>query len=272
MATTSPSSSSASTTTSAALRAHIYPLATAPPPPFLLALLELHLPHSLPLLRRLQFALRFPSGGWTPWSHVVFVGETAIPNSGEEAARRRPFAAAYVDLSRGPETQCWPYATLEDRANVSAPLADGLGGDDDEALAAGATETEVAQLGALLDAFRRMVVDHAKIAEAVQANGPRLWPETSMLLGALHVAVRAVLERRCGAVLGFRDGVPDERWVYAKWLIPVAELPGVDVDAVVERAVGGLRENGGGRRWCWDSASAEDVKVVLSRTSIPRQE
>jgi hypothetical protein len=59
--------------------------------------LSSHLPHSLPLLRRVQF-MNVP-GGKSPESHVLI----SSPACGD-------FAAAYLDLSRGPETELWLYS------------------------------------------------------------------------------------------------------------------------------------------------------------------
>jgi hypothetical protein len=61
------------------------------------------LPQSLPLLRRLQF-MNF-SGGRTPSSHVL----TSF--SGKEPGRS--FVMAYLDYSRGPETEMWLFSSLE---------------------------------------------------------------------------------------------------------------------------------------------------------------
>lgn len=88
------------------------------PTPHILSLLSSHLPHSLPLLRRLQFT-RFP-GGISNHARILFAGESAP----EEAAGRSnaAFVAAYVDLSRDRETEVWLYSSLESLR--SAPSAE----------------------------------------------------------------------------------------------------------------------------------------------------
>jgi len=74
------------------------------PPPALLALLEKYVPQSLPLLRRLQFTARL--GGTTADTHILFASR-----EGDDAPDL--FAAAYVDLAKGPETEMWAFCSLE---------------------------------------------------------------------------------------------------------------------------------------------------------------
>ena len=80
----------------------------AEPPPRLLALLRRHAPHSLPLLRRLEFT-RF-AGGITEHARILWASETALQASGPES-RSEPesdpgisFTAGYLDLSRSKKT------------------------------------------------------------------------------------------------------------------------------------------------------------------------
>src|SRR3954470_22400698 len=77
---------------------------TPTPSPALLALLKSRLPHSFPVLRRLQFALNFAAIGRTPHTHVLYARyphHHHRQGDGDEGH----FAVACVDLSRGPETQ-----------------------------------------------------------------------------------------------------------------------------------------------------------------------
>lgn len=62
--------------------------------------LQAHLPHSLPVLRRLQF-MNLP-GGRTPNSHILSIFE--LPEI---------FTIVYLDFSRGPETEAWLYSSME---------------------------------------------------------------------------------------------------------------------------------------------------------------
>lgn len=66
------------------------------------SLLVSHLPHSLALLRRIQF-MNIP-GGKTDNSHIL----TFIDRVFSEA-----FVVAYLDFSRGPETEMWLYSSVE---------------------------------------------------------------------------------------------------------------------------------------------------------------
>jgi len=108
---------------------HIFLSESTNPSPKLLALLESHLPYSLLVFRCFQFAAKrqqkaqsnelcggrilfarycFPDGG-------TYSEDSVYNHSG-------PFAAAYVDLSRKPESQCIVYCTLEDRHGVCLTL------------------------------------------------------------------------------------------------------------------------------------------------------
>ncbi|KAH9902024.1 hypothetical protein F4778DRAFT_790988 [Xylariomycetidae sp. FL2044] len=144
-------------------KVHVYVYKHSPPQP-LISLLKAHLPHSLPLLRRLQFAEKFP-GGITPHARILYCSSSAggddpfslFPPSEEDGSgsssgstggrvggggsgggggrqkedegvekkeavvrtheknhhHQRTFAAAYLDYSRGPETEMWLYSSLE---------------------------------------------------------------------------------------------------------------------------------------------------------------
>lgn len=63
-----------------------------------------HLPYSLPTLRRLQF-METPGGCKTSYSHVLSTFDTEAP--------RKDFLVAYLDFSRGPDTEMWLYSSLE---------------------------------------------------------------------------------------------------------------------------------------------------------------
>lgn len=69
--------------------------------------LRSHLPFSLPLLRRLQF-MSFP-GGRTPDSKLL---SSCSPGS-LKTSLPRCFIFAYLDFSRGPETEMWLFSSLE---------------------------------------------------------------------------------------------------------------------------------------------------------------
>ncbi|KAK1782083.1 hypothetical protein QBC45DRAFT_20243 [Copromyces sp. CBS 386.78] len=125
-------------------------LDTPLPSPSLLALLSQHLPHSLPVLRRLQYAANFPGNNGlatTPYSHVLYASRFSVDEclhvashegNWKEHKGRKHFAAAFVDLSRFPETQVWVYSTLEDYAVLDSEAGAGAGA----AMATGVSFTE----------------------------------------------------------------------------------------------------------------------------------
>ncbi|KAK0748167.1 hypothetical protein B0T21DRAFT_355967, partial [Apiosordaria backusii] len=80
-----------------------------------LSLLNAFLPHSLPVLRRIQFARNFAGkGGATEASRVVHVYHPERHHYDPELDdHHQYFCTAYVDLSRWPETQVWVFSSLE---------------------------------------------------------------------------------------------------------------------------------------------------------------
>ena len=206
---------------------------TSSPPDALLALLRRHLPHSLPVLRRFQFARNF-TGGSTPDAHVL-----RAYYAGADADAGRHFAAAYLDLTRGLETECWLYTTLED--------SDGADADDDAARAA----------------CDDLVLALLRRARTIAARTPsRPGGSGSMLLGGVNEIVRTRLLARAVRMAKTPAVPADVEWDWCgKWLFRVDELGA----AVAEQS--GLPE---GMRW--DTLRQEDVRTVQARTSIPRQE
>ncbi|KAI8269656.1 hypothetical protein K4K58_000693 [Colletotrichum sp. SAR11_239] len=101
-------------------------------PDGLIPLLESHLPHSLPILRRLQFT-RFP-GGQRPTARIILAGDAPVSDAPHN------FAAAYLDFGSGIETSLFMYSTLEDAPPSSIPAAD--------------REVCEAQIGAVVDAVK----------------------------------------------------------------------------------------------------------------------
>lgn len=279
-------------------------------PERILTLLTSHLPSSLPLLRRLQFAARL-EGGSTPAARILLAYHT--PDSGSNADNRTGpgsealpshFAAAYLDPSRSPETECWLYSTLEDGA-------DGLLGTDGIFPAAAEPENGqcLDQLLALLGRIRVVEREYTTsrsdvgaggataagsgaaappaVVEAVassaagfgsgatitttattlfeEKNPPR--PSGSVLVGSLHECVRQALLN--AGVVFRRTGATPEGLVgwdyYEKWLFRVEDLAMVGNGADLD---GNLPE---GMRW--DVVRDRgDAALVRSRTVIPRNE
>lgn len=202
----------------------------ARPTPQLLSLLSAHLPRSLPLLRRLQFAAGNPAGT-TEHSRVLFAGSS--PDDHDAAV----FAAAYVDVSRGPETEAWLYSSLESRE-----------GHDDGA------EADCHVL-ALLRAVRALRDEYDNNGD--KAKEKRQKP--TVLFGTLGDAVRLRL-LNLGVVSTYVT-------VWDKWVFRIAGLPGEAVAAAERNMTAGDVGMG------WGAVeSGEDARLVMSRTKIPRQE
>ncbi|KAL2199272.1 hypothetical protein P885DRAFT_75689 [Corynascus similis CBS 632.67] len=162
---------------------------TPTPSPSLLGLLKSHLPHSLPVLRRLQFLQTFPAVGRTAHSHVVHAhygqedevvggdkaadgswkggageggaGEGAGEEKGREDDRGSHIAVAFVDLSSGRETQVWVYSSLEDdekhdKTNDESDDAVRAGGSRFASWAGERTEQEEEALDLVLAVLQRV--------------------------------------------------------------------------------------------------------------------
>ncbi|KAK4128768.1 hypothetical protein N657DRAFT_560978 [Parathielavia appendiculata] len=238
----------------------------------LLRLLKSHLPHSLPVLRRLQFALNF-SGGRTPHTHVLYAH---YPGDDTNDTKGGHFAAGCVDLSRGPETQLWIYSSLEHAANNNnhskpdAMLRDGyspiIKADDAE---------EERALTLVLAILRRIKAVAAAASTSNSGSddvhdgnegGNRTGEGApDILVGSLHETVRQGLLAR-GVRMSKAPAVgPEVDWEFCgKWLFRVEDFP---VPPAEGRHEEGLPE---GMRW--DRVRKEDVGVVLARTSIKRKE
>ncbi|TID02839.1 hypothetical protein CH35J_004551 [Colletotrichum higginsianum] len=170
-------------------------------PAGLTALLETHLPNSLPVLRRLQFT-RF-KGGIRPTARIIFASDSplaAIPD--EEAGlpdKKTSFTVAYLDFGSNNETQLFVYSTLEDGAVAT----------DEE------REAGERHIMAALDAVRQ-------VSDEQPDN--RAYPG-ACLVGTLATVTRDVMIRRGARVK------PRADYEYEKWLFRVEEIP--EFDAVL---------------------------------------
>lgn len=180
---------------------------TSPPEALIDLLQTRHLPHALPLLRRLRFT-RF-AGGLTETSRILFSSPSPSPSSSTlSGTYDGPFAAAYLDLSRAPETELWLYASLERRpdhlavaASVNVAEEGGKGVEDEEASAACAH--------AVLREVRRQRDAYSEARRAVAV----------VIAGTLSETLRMALLNR-GVV--FAAVGP-----YDKWMFRVDGLPDV---------------------------------------------
>ncbi|KAK9770639.1 hypothetical protein SCAR479_12715 [Seiridium cardinale] len=207
------------------------------PTPHLLSLLSSRLPNSLPLLRRLQFT-RFP-GGVTEHSRILYAGASALSETTADdyagaVPTDAPFAAAYVDLSRGPETEVYFYSSLESLTGTPSPEQIREAGD---------------HASALLKSVRA-------VRDEYDAGGATKRAQAPVLIGTLSETVRTLLLAR-GFVCTYCT-------IWDKWIFRLDGLPDAAlarVDAAMEKQ--GLR---------WGKIVREDTGLVISRTKIPRTE
>ncbi|KAI0164905.1 hypothetical protein GGR57DRAFT_497778 [Xylariaceae sp. FL1272] len=209
----------------------------ASPPEALIARLRSHIPYSLPLIRRLRFA-GFP-GGSTEHTKILWVSSVAVEYA-KGGAGDNPFAAGYLDFSRGPETELWIYSSLEHRVgtNPNTDSTDETGGTEDD--------EEIACALVLL----REVKNQQDVYFATGSVRAQERPYPTMLIGNLGENLRLRLAEK---VVFTYTGV------YDKWVFDVEVLP----DAK-------LHEEGEKKGWVWDTVREHDLPFMLSRTDILR--
>ncbi|KAK3394087.1 hypothetical protein B0H63DRAFT_34953 [Podospora didyma] len=215
----------------------------------LLSALQAHLPFSLPLLRRLQFTRKFNNLCSTPSTHILYASPL------DSNAAQDHFAAAYVDLSNGPETECWLYTTLEDHTETTNPCAVSLSLPDDEAALC---DTLVQ---ALLRRIRALDQQHDD-RDSDNSNNNDNKRRGTLVMGSLHEAVRRRMLAKLGVRMSKTPIVPDHvEWDWCgKWLFRVEELRHADDEQQLPEGMS------------WDGVTREDTVLVRARTKIPRQE
>jgi hypothetical protein len=221
-------------------------------PASLLTLLHEHLPYSLTLLRRLQFAASFP-GGSSPTSHILLAyhSETQPPSPSPQH-----FTAAYYDPSLFPDTQCWLYTTAED--TFPSPYHS-----EKEPSPTATDEAPPTPVLAILRRIRHIAASFPSLSsESSSESGAT--PATTVVLGSLHDNLRAQL-----LVVGARmtkTGNAGKATTaiepYGKWLLPVAGLPVLKGQEGV-LPVPGLR---------WDKVRRADLGLIRERSTIRRFE
>ncbi|KAI1147870.1 hypothetical protein F4825DRAFT_125577 [Nemania diffusa] len=248
---------------------------TTPPEPLVMLLAKSSLLHSLPLIRRLRFT-RLP-GGITEHTRILWSSRVSLDqylattttnadsngiNDDRSLQEEVPFAAAYLDFSRGPETELWIYSSMERRLSESTRTQGdaqaGQGGQEaeGETPVSGAHEREeVACAVALLRETKRQQ-DRYFVPGSARAAARE---HPTALVGNLNECLR---ERLAGAGMAVVS-----TGLYDKWVFKVDELPDVALPPATD-APG----DGDGRRWVWDRVRREDVPFTISRTNIPRRE
>ncbi|KAI1734470.1 hypothetical protein F4680DRAFT_462357 [Xylaria scruposa] len=206
-----------------------------------------HLPHALPLARRMRFTT-FP-GGITEHARILWASEVSLDEylaGAQNAEDARPFAAAYLDFSRGPETELWIYSSLEIRSGPSGGERAGEEEEDKE-------RDEIACAVALLREVKRL--QDLYFTPGSDRARDREFP--TILVGNLDEVLR---ERLLGAGMAiFSTGL------YDKFIFKVDDLPVVKLPEV-------LGGDGGARRLVWDRLRPEDIPYAISQSKIPRKE
>ncbi|KAK5628079.1 hypothetical protein RRF57_003794 [Xylaria bambusicola] len=267
---------------------------TSPPEVLVEVLGYSHALVSLPLVRRLRFAAGFP-GGISEHARILwcspirleeYLSTCSAHGDGVETKLRTeedakkdnrglrvdgcrngkvpPFAAAYLDFSRGPETELWIYSSMEGRlngtpsaqneTNIRGKGRQGMSheGDDDREL--GREREEVACAVALLREVKCQQ-DLYFVPGTTRAN-EREFP--TVLVGNLNEVLRTRLVAPDVGIDLVSTGL------YDKWIFEIDKLPDI-----------GLTDDfgaGEGRRWVWDVVRREDIAFTISRTKIPRKE
>ena len=142
------------------------------PYPHLITLLQTHLPHSLPVLRRLQFTT-FP-GGSTPDAHILYAHSPGPTLSSNDTPPPH-FAVAYVDISKAPETESWLYSSLEAFLPSSSASDRNVCVEQVLALLMRMQDIEAAQKGRYAERRGRVMVGsmHDGVLELLLARGVR---------------------------------------------------------------------------------------------------
>lgn len=238
-----------------------------------------YLLQALPLVRRMQFT-KFP-GGITEHARILWCSRASLEHYSTTTAAAAdgdggggddtrslqevtPFAAAYLDLSRSPETELWIYSSMERRlggcgAGTEAEIRErrkregeeenSMSGDHENEQERG-REEEIACAVALLREVKRQQ-DQYFAAGSAHARGRG---DPNILVGNLNEALR---ERLAAAGMAIAS-----TGVYDKWVFKIDELPEVAAPRPLDD----------GRRWVWDVVRPADIPLTIARTEIQRKE
>ncbi|OAA61235.1 gcn5-related n-acetyltransferase [Niveomyces insectorum RCEF 264] len=253
------------------------------PTPDQLRRLRAHRPYALALLSRLQVAAGAFDGlggaadnhgaGTSPYAHVLFVEEGTTETGTEtRTACDPPFAAAFVDLSKAPETAAWLYATDQD-GSLHPP--------DDATPTAWVVDRGAALVADWAPARRAQLAEAAASATTAAAAAQ----VTTHVKVNIHDGVRYLLQHpEAVEGVGRTDTDGDGRdavtvtttyWdAYDKWLFRIKDLPVLSnlTDTAVDIAPAATATAAPPplSTLYWDVVRPGDVALVMARTSIPR--
>lgn len=218
---------------------------SGPVPESLINPLKEHLPHSFALLRRAQFT-HFPNGT-SPHAHFLYASEPS-PRSSADATcpPYKHFAAAYLDLSAGPETQMFLYSTLQDA------------GDDIVSSVPDAEVAHVLDLCAALFARVRLIA-----AETAAEGRHALHRAHGAMVGNFHEATYQLLVARRGLVSSYWNP-------HDVWLFRVDELPPLPPPPPETELEASSLAKVGEEGLVWSVVRREDVPLIASRTKLPK--
>ncbi|KAJ0121660.1 hypothetical protein J7T55_008827 [Diaporthe amygdali] len=221
---------------------------TAPVPQAEFGILKDHLPQSLALFRRLQFT-HYPSGTSEHARYLFATDSDGGPNGGDRQGHANPrhFAAAYLDLSKGPETEMYFFSSLEDATDLTAVPDDEVEHVLDLAVALFQRARLIAQAAASSGAYKLF-----RGASGASAGG--------VMVGGLHQPTYELLRERRGLTSSYWNP-------HDVWLFRLDRLP-----ALGEGPVGLRAGDPGGQGLRWDVVRREDVPLIASRTKIPKVE
>lgn len=221
---------------------------SGPVPESLIAPLKEHLPHSFAVLRRAQFT-HYPHGT-SPHAHFLFASDPLPGGRDSAGATTSPpfkhFAAAYLDLSAGPETQMFLYSTLQDA------------GDDDNNNLPSIPDAEVEHV---LDLCAAIFARVRLIAAETAAEGRHaLYRAHGAMVGNFHEPTYRLLVERRGLVSSYWN--PHDVWLFrVDELPPPEDQLGPKSSSLAKVGEEGL---------VWSVVRREDVPLIASRTSLPK--
>lgn len=242
------------------------------PPPSLLSLLQSHLPPSLTLLRRLQFATNSsPTSRGNTNSiilHATYTPDDTFAPDTPDTTPTHHFATAHLNLHLSPETELFLFSSLESHC----PFLPSPSSSPDPSPSPNQTNPQTTKISlppAEIQKGVSLLLALLRRIRALEANLPatteRRIGRGKVIVGSLHEAVRQrLLEAgvRMGRTQASGVIAGEEGWEFCgKWLFPPS-------------GAGGDGERGGvlGEGMRWDVVRRGDVGVVQGRTAIPRQE
>ncbi|KAI3400445.1 hypothetical protein diail_3066 [Diaporthe ilicicola] len=224
---------------------------TTPVPQTEFGILRDHLPQSLALLRRIQFT--HYQQGTTEHARYLFVSDSdGAINGGERSGQSSPrhFATAYLDLSKGPETEMFFYSTLEDAKDPAAVPGDEVEHVLDLVVALFQRARLIAQAATSSGAY--------KLYRREDNGGPS--GAGGVMVGGLHQPTYELLRVRRGFLSSYWN--PHDAWLFR-----LDRLPPLGEGLMSLRGEG-YRELG----LAWDVVRRQDVPLIASRTYIPKIE